>query len=138
MSAPDRGIWAIWYELPAERAARAEYLEWFHGVHIPDKLARPGYLWAAHYELGHGGPRFQKVVDGLVHARDAGLGRGAGFLALFGGVSAHTFLNPSPGQLKHKQDALTRRMIGARQESYSCIFAEETRVDGPDALLSWP
>ena len=45
----DRGIWAIWYDLPAEH--QAEYLEWFHHVHIPDKLARPGYVWAAHYEL---------------------------------------------------------------------------------------
>jgi hypothetical protein len=134
----DRGIWAIWYELPDERAARAEYFEWFHGVHIPDKLARPGYLWAAHYELGHGGPRFQKVVDGLVHASNAGLGRGRGFLALFGGLSAHTFLNPSPGQLKDRQDALTRRMIGLRQESYTCIFAEETRVNGPDVAKRGP
>ena len=51
----DRGIWAIWYELPEERKAREEYVGWFHEVHIPEKLARPGYLWAAHYELGHGG-----------------------------------------------------------------------------------
>ena len=43
----DRGIWAIWYDIPAEH--RSEYLDWFHQVHIPDKLARPGYLWAAHY-----------------------------------------------------------------------------------------
>ena len=37
----DRGIWAIAYGIPAEY--RSEYLEWFHGVHIPEKLARPGY-----------------------------------------------------------------------------------------------
>ena len=59
----DRGIWAIWYDIaPADRAA---YEDWFHNVHIPEKLARPGYLWAAHYALGHGG-------------------RGTGYLALFG------------------------------------------------------
>lgn len=49
----DRGIWALWYDV--SEADRSEYLEWFHRVHIPEKLSRPGYLWAAHYELGHGG-----------------------------------------------------------------------------------
>jgi len=134
----DRGIWAIWYELPRSDAARAEYLAWFHDVHIPEKLSRPGYLWAAHYELGHGGERFQKVVDRLNHATDQGLGRGHGFLALFGGVTAHTFLDPSPGQLKGRQDALTRRMIGMREQSYACIFSEEARVDGPDVAKRSP
>jgi hypothetical protein len=132
----DRGIWALWYELPAE--SKAEYLDWFHGVHIPEKLARPGYLWAAHYELGHGGARFQKVVDGLVHASTTGLGRGAGYLALFGGLTAHTFLNPGPAQLRERQGAETRRMIGLRREVYACIFAEETRVDGPDIAQRGP
>lgn len=134
----DRGIWAIWYELPEDAGARSEYLDWFHSVHIPEKLARPGYVWAAHYELGHGGPEFQKIVDRLVHAHDAGLGRGRQFLALFGGESAHTFLNPSPGQLKARQDALTRRVTGLRREAYACVFAEETRVDGPDVAKRGP
>ena len=134
----DRGIWAIWYELPEARGARSEYLDWYHAVHIPEKLARPGYLWAAHYELGHGGPRFQKVVDGLVHADDPALGRGRGFLALFGGLTAHTFLDPSPGQLKERQDATTRRMIALRSQTYACIFAEETRVDGPEVAKRGP
>lgn len=132
----DRGIWAIWYDLPEE--GRAEYLEWFHGVHIPDKLARPGYLWAAHYELGHGGARFQRVVDTLVYAEEPSLGRGRGYLALFGGPSAHTFLDPSPAQLAERQDAQTRKMLGLRREAYACIFAEETRVDGPEAAKRGP
>ena len=37
----DRAVWAIIYDLPEE--GRDEYMEWFHGVHIPEKLARPGY-----------------------------------------------------------------------------------------------
>lgn len=134
----DRGLWAIWYELPENRGARSEYLDWFHRVHIPERLSRPGYLWAAHYELGHGGPRFQRVVDHLAHADEAGLGRGRGFLAIFGGQTAHTFLNPSPGQLGERQDALTRRMTGVRRQSYSCIFAEEIRIDGPEVAQRGP
>ncbi len=116
----DRGIWAIWYELPDEH--KSEYLDWFHQVHVPDKLSRPGYLWAAHYELGHG----------------ADDGRGKGYLALFGGITAHTFLNPSPGQLIQRQSPATQRMMGIRQQSSACILAEETRVDGPDMALRGP
>ena len=132
----DRGIWALWYEIAG--ADKAEYLEWFHGVHIPEKLSRPGYLWAAHYELGHGGSRFKKVVDGLKHVHDAGLGRGGGYLALFGGTNAHVFLDPSPAQLAQRQSPETRRVIGMRKESYSGIFAEETRVDGPEVARRGP
>ena len=132
----DRGIWALWYEVA--EADKAKYLEWFHGVHIPEKLSRPGYLWAAHYELGHGGSRFKKVADGLQHAHEAGLGRGGGYLALFGGLTAHTFLNPSPAQLVPQQSPETKRMIGLRQQVYSCIFAEEARVDGPDVAKRGP
>lgn len=134
----DRGIWAIWYELPEDGPARAEYLDWFHRVHVAQKLARPGYLWAAHYELGHGGERFQTVVDRLAHANDQGLGRGRGFLALFGAATAHTFMDPSPAQLEERQDAQTRRMIALRREVYACIFAEEARVDGPDVRRRAP
>ncbi len=57
-------------------------------MHIPEKLSRPGYDWAGHYE---GGGRY---------------------LALFGGADARAFLDPSPAQLKGMQDELTRRMVG--------------------------
>jgi hypothetical protein len=105
----DRGIWAIWYEL--DREQRSEYEAWFHAVHIPEKLSRPGYRWAAHYAL---------EAD-------------KGYLAFFGGETAHTFLNPSPGQLAQRQSAETRRYMQMRQRSSACILAEEVRVDGPDA-----
>jgi hypothetical protein len=110
----DRGIWAIWYDIDAEH--RAGYLQWFHMVHIPEKLARPGYRWAAHYELQ--GDK--------------------GYLALFGGDSTYTFLNPSPGQLATRQSAETRHFIGLRQNSSACILAEETRVDGPESHRRGP
>ena len=104
----DRGIWAIWYEV--DEKDRPAYLPWFHEVHIPEKLARPGYVWAAHYELEDG----------------------KGYLALFGGESAHTFLSPSPRQLAERQSEDTRRFMRLRQRSSACILAEEVRVDGPE------
>ena len=113
----DQGIWAIWYDITADN--KADYLDWFHGVHVPEKLSRPGYQWAAHYELGHGG-------------------RGRGYLALFGGETTHTFLNPSPGQLAARQSAETRKFIGMRQQPAACILAEEARVAGPDATKRGP
>jgi hypothetical protein len=107
----DRGLWAIWYEVPD--ALQSEYLDWFHGVHIPEKLSRPGYVWAAHYALQSG--------------------NGRRYLALFAAATSHTFLNPSPAQLAQRQSAETRRMTGMRQQAHACVLAEETRVDGPDA-----
>ena len=113
----DHGIWAIWYDIAAEH--RAAYLDWFHRVHIPEKLSRPGYRWAAHYALGHGGC-------------------GAGYVALFGGDSTHTFLNPSPGQLATRQSPETRQFIAMRRNAAAAILAEEIRIDGPDAAKRSP
>ena len=112
----DHGIWAIWYDVLDEQ--KSEYLDWFHHVHVPDKLARPGYVWAAHFELVNIG-------------KNQGGGAGTGYLALFGGVNAHTFFNPSPGQLLLRQSAETKHFMGMRRQSSACILAEETRVDGP-------
>lgn len=109
----DHGIWAIAYTLREDN--KAEYLAWFHDVHLPEKAARPGYLWAAHYELERGG-----------------------YLALFGAIAARVFLDPSPGQLAQRQGAETKRLIGMRQEPYACILVEEHRVEGPDAALRGP
>ena len=113
----DRGIWAIWYEVPEE--CRAEYLAWFHGVHLPETLSRPGYLWTAHYALGEGG-------------------HGQGYLALFGGAAPQTFLSPSPSQLAQRQTAETTRMLAMQRHAAACILAEETRVEGPEAAQRGP
>lgn len=111
------GIWALWYDIAPGQ--RDEYLDWFHRVHIPDKLARPGYRWATHYRLGHGG-------------------RGTGYLALYGGDSAHTFLAPGPTQLAARQSADTKRHLSMRRPLGSGIFALEVRVDGPEAARRSP
>jgi hypothetical protein len=113
----DKGIWAIWYGIAEDD--KTAYLDWFHNVHIPEKLSRPGYRWAAHYALGHDG-------------------RGSGYVALFGGDSSHTFLNPSPGQLATRQSAETKQFIGMRRNTAAAILAEEIRIDGPDATKRGP
>ncbi|MEO8144622.1 MAG: hypothetical protein ABI654_10440 [Betaproteobacteria bacterium] len=104
----NRSIWAVSYGIDAARVDA--YIDWFHGVHIPEKLARPGYAWAAHY----------RSLKGERH------------LAFFGAADAGVFLSPTPGQLKSRQDALTREMVGLRAGAATSIFAEVTRTPSRD------
>ena len=48
----DLGVKAIWYDLPD--AGRDEYFDWLHGTYLPKVLERPGYLWAAHFQVDQG------------------------------------------------------------------------------------
>ena len=66
------GIYATWYEL--EEESKSEFLDWMHNSYIPQELTRPGYLWAAHYELGYVGEAVQKVVDTLIYDKGSALG----------------------------------------------------------------
>ncbi len=119
-----RSIWLIMYDLASQDEAR--YLDWFHDIHIPEKLARPGYNWAAHYEL--------LSVDGercLVNGSSA-TGGSRGFAAFFGGTDTRTFLSPSSAQIKPNQPPLTREMMAYRIGSESLIAAEEWRVENPN------
>ena len=127
----DNAIWATFYDLPD--TGREEYLSWFHEIHIPSKLSRPGYLWAAHYENAPAGKRFQKVHDRLGRSNDPATASGTGFISLFGGESTRPFFDPSPSQLRERAGTETREMIGRRIRPLSMILCEEWRVEGPDA-----
>ena len=98
-------IWALTYEISKED--RETYLDWFHQIHIPEKLARPGYSWAAHFE--------GSATPPPTHS----------YIALFGGISTRIFLDPSPAQLKTKQDDLTREMMAQRRNPFATILVHE-------------
>ena len=98
-------IWALAYEISNDD--RETYLDWFHQIHIPEKLARPGYRWAAHFEGSTTTPD--------THS----------YIALFGGISTRIFLDPSPAQLKTKQDDLTREMMAQRRNPFATILVHE-------------
>ena len=100
-------IWALAYEISNDD--RETYLDWFHRFHIPEKLARPGYRWAAHFENSAAAPDTYS------------------YIALFGGISTRIFLDPSPAQLKTKQDDLTREMMARRRNPFATILAHEWR-----------
>lgn len=97
-----RAVWTIRYTLDGQDDAA--YFAWFHGEHIPEKRLRPGYTWAAHYADGSGR-----------------------YLALFGADDARTFLDPSPGQLKLRQDETTRRMVPHRRDVVASVLVEVAR-----------
>ena len=100
-------VWLLNYDIAA--ADRDHYLSWFHDTHIPEKLARPGYRWAAHYEA----PASNDA---------ASLYR---YIGMFGGDSTKVFLDPSPAQLKLTQTENTRAMMGLRQNPSTAILAHE-------------
>ena len=100
-------IWALAYDISNDDSQ--SYLDWFHQIHIPEKLARPGYRWATHFEGSATTPNMQS------------------FIALFGGISTRIFLDPSPAQLKTKQDDLTREMMARRGNPFATILAYEWR-----------
>ena len=102
-------IWALAYEISNDD--RETYLDWFHRIHIPEKMARPGYRWAAHFEGSATTPDNHS------------------YIALFGGISTRIFLDTSPAQLKPKQDDLTRKMIARRRNPFTTILAREWRDD---------
>ena len=102
------GIWLIYYGIAS--ADRDAYLHWFEGQHIDEKLARPGYDWACHYEVSSGG-----LADHADHV----------YIAMFGGRSTRPFFDPSPMQIKPNQDELTRSMIGHRIKATPAIATEE-------------
>ncbi len=142
----DRGIWATWYDLPED--GKDEYLSWLHQVHIPEALARPGYLWAAHQENVMSPEREAEIHRRLVHVndpgvnvpgvKDSGVPTGNQYLLLFGAASPHTFVDPSVPELMARADDRTREMLARRRNSRYCIFVEEARVDGPEAKSRRP
>ncbi len=132
----DRGIWATWYDLPAD--GKEDYLSWLHEIHLPKALERPGYLWAAHVENVWDEAREDHKNRVLTHTGDPGVPAGNGYLLLFGAELPTTFLDPSPAQLAEEWGAEEREMTGRRGGERSCIFMEHNRIDGYEAATRSP
>jgi hypothetical protein len=127
----DRGIWATWYDL--EAAGKNEYLSWLHQVHLPATLARPGYLWAAHVENVVSPEREARNQSRLAHVADPSVPTGFEYLLLYGALSPHVFVDPTPSELLAGMSAESQRMLGRQLRARACIFVEADRVEGPDA-----
>jgi hypothetical protein len=100
-------IWLLDYSVAGD--SLDSYLDWFHGVHVPEKLARAGYTWAAHYRVVEAQPQAER----------------SRFLGMFGGETPRVFFDPSPAQLKLRQNDETRNMMGLRIDGRSTVYCEE-------------
>lgn len=128
----DRGVWAAWYDLPAER--REDYCAWLHGQYLPGLLERAGFLWAAHYEVTGGGAQMERVRSAaLAYAPREALPGGTQFVLLIGAPSPHVFFHPAVAEVERAQGEEAAAMLRLRAGLRACIFSEEARVDGPDA-----
>lgn len=125
----DRGIWATWYDYPQERTE--DYLSWLHDTYLPEMLQRPGFLWAAHVRIVNTPGRAEHQRKRYIYTDDPKVGRGNTFLLLFGGESAHTFLNPAPWEIADEASGEARAMLEAREGTRLAIFTEVDRVNGP-------
>ena len=132
----DRGIWATWYDLPEQ--GKEEYISWLHEVHIPQMLARPGYLWAAHVTNDTSPEREQRINTNLTHTNDPAVPTGNNYLMLFGAPSPHVFVDPSPAEIRAGLDRESQQMLGRRVAPRSCIFLEVDRVNGPEVKTRHP
>jgi hypothetical protein len=132
----DRGIWAAWYDLP--ESGGDEYIGWLHETYLPEMLKRPGYLWAAHFEVTGGGSRMNRVQEKLTYTSDESAGSGTGYILLFGAASPHVFCGPSLAEIEKEQTPETGGMLGRRIGVRTCIFNEEARVDGPEVASRGP
>ena len=100
-------LWFLNYQI--EKNNFKEYISWFHNYHIIEKLNRPGYNWAAHYQV-------QEINLGVIKKNFYE------FVGFFGGKDTQVFLDPSPSQLKKNQSIETRQMMKFRNKSLSLML----------------
>jgi hypothetical protein len=132
----DRGLFATWYDLPAD--GEAEYLDWLHGSYLPAMLRRPGYLWAAHVRNVTDPEREAASARRLVHTTEPSLGTGFQYLLMFGAVDPHCFVDPTMEDIAAELDEAGRRMLAMRQGERSAIFVDAGRVEGPSSRRRAP
>jgi hypothetical protein len=132
----DRGIWATWYDLPAQ--ASSEHDAWLHERHLPSMLLRPGYLWAAHVENVDWPEREEHNQRRLTHTDDPAVPAGFRQLILFGAASPHVFVDPNPEEMLTVAGDEDRRMLAMREGERSVIFVEVDRVEAPGAAKRRP
>ena len=90
------GILGLFYDIAV--ADHDHYVDWFHRCHIPEKPARPGHRWSAHFEA-------------LPLSGNSDLYR---YVAMFGEDPTRVFFDLSPAWLKLTQSDDTRAVMTLR------------------------
>lgn len=130
----DRALWISWYDLAD--GDRDEYVQWLQARYIPQRLAQPGLLWAAHFKT-EVNPRMSGVPLGekgrLHHTDDKAVPTGNAYILIFGAETPHAFAHPTPGKLHADLPQEDRKMLAMRRSERTNIMIDEDRVDGPEA-----
>jgi hypothetical protein len=128
----DRAIWITWYDLPSDSCD--DYLSWLQDCYLPGLLARPGLLWASHYECVKKESRPATHREIALHrTKDASVPAGSRYILLAGARHANEFANPVPSALHAGLSSESRKMLSLRIGERVNIMAEAARVEGPDA-----
>ena len=127
----DRALWITWYNLPEE--GREAYLAWLHGTYIPALLARPGYLWAAHYASLEEQKIPRRQSGRKFTTDDPAVPRGDRFILIVGAKDANVFGHPLPREIHAELPTEGRKMIAMRIGERVNIMTEAARVEGPEA-----
>jgi hypothetical protein len=128
----DRALWITWYDLP-EKGCDA-YFAWLHEKYLPQLLARPGYLGAAHYASVEKKARPHSAREsGLVRTNDPALPSGYRYILIVAADDASAFGNFVPSALHAGLADEDRKMLAMRGGERVNIAVESARVDGPAA-----
>ena len=133
----DHSIKAVWYDL--DEGQTESHLSWLHEIYLPALLTRPGYLWIAHYQK-----IFSRSGDvkpeGLTVTRtnDPSVGAGDTYFLLIGAASPDVFFGQDEEEFHARQSNETKEMLSQRIGVRTCVFLEETRVDGPEIGMRHP
>jgi hypothetical protein len=129
----DTGIWATWYDLDDD--ARKPFHDWMHGTYLPFLKQLPGVAWVANYEEKGGGAGMKQVAQKVERAPKE-IGDATQFVVLVGAATPQVFFNPLIFDVEKRSEFAGQ--LGKRKGVRSCIFSEQTRVNGPSAHLRTP
>jgi hypothetical protein len=132
----DRGIWAIWYDLPEQHTEA--YLKWAHEEYLPALRQRPGIAWVAHYRNATGPGMLTTVHKRFERPAPGEAGTGTQFVQLVGAVEPMLLFAPSVLDQERAEQGRTREMLDLRIGPQSYIFSETYRVNGPELHLRVP
>lgn len=132
----DRAIWAIWYDLPHDKAD--DYLAWAHSEYLPSIKQRPGITWVAHYKNATGPGMLNSVHKVFERPAPTETGTGTQYVQLVGAVDPMLLFAPSVLDQEAAETGRTREMLDLRIGPQSYIFNETYRVNGPDLRLRVP
>jgi hypothetical protein len=129
----DTAIKAEWYDL--DDKDRDGFLAWLHGEYLPAEQAEPGHIWIGHYNRAvetdaHRPPGYPARVI----TDDPSVAKGSQYLLVTAAASTDVFFNPHRKALS----AAAKAQLAKRKEHRVAIFAEETRVSGPDWYRQLP